>query len=68
MLPTLLLALLIVAICVVLLGVKIFFFGKKFPHFHISGNKDMKERGIDCVESQDKQARTPSPLAVKERK
>jgi hypothetical protein len=52
-----------------LLGVKVFFTKLgKFPHFHISGNKEMMKRGIDCVESQDRNARKPSRLAIKEKK
>ncbi len=38
-------------IAVMLLGVKIFFTKKgKFPHTHIHGNKEMQERGINCVQ------------------
>ncbi len=67
MLYTVLLALAVVAACVLLLGVRIFFADGRFPHFHISGNKEMKKRGIDCVESQDRRARRRSPFAVDER-
>ena len=50
MLGTLLITLLIVAICIVLLGVKVFFVkGGKFPNGHVSGNKAMRDRGIGCV-------------------
>ena len=53
MLGTLLITLLIVAICIVLLGVKVFFVkGGKFPNGHVSGNKAMRDRGIGCVQSQ----------------
>ena len=46
MLGTLLITLLIVAICIVLLGVKVFFVkGGKFPNGHVSGNKAMRDRG-----------------------
>lgn len=65
----LLFTLIIVALCVLFLGIKIFFVKDgKFPHFHISGNPEMEKRGIGCVESQDREAQTPSRLAVKERK
>lgn len=67
MLQTFLLALAFVAICVLLLGVRIFFFNAKFPHFHISGNKEMIKKGIGCVESQDAEARKRNPMAVNER-
>ena len=66
MLNTILLSLGFVAACVLLLGVRVFFVDGKFPHFHISGNKEMRRKGIDCVESQDKRARTRSPFAVDE--
>lgn len=58
MLVTLLTSLLIVAICIALLAVKILFVrGGKFPNTHISGNKAMRDRGIGCVQSQDREAR-----------
>ncbi len=63
---TVLLALAVVTACVLLLGIRIFFVGGRFPHFHISGNKEMQKRGIDCVESQDRRARRRSPFAVDE--
>ncbi|MBO7418477.1 MAG: hypothetical protein J6U14_06035 [Bacteroidaceae bacterium] len=67
MLYTMLITLAIVGICVLLLGVKVFFTKLgKFPHFHISGNKEMIKRGIDCVESQDRNARKSSRLAINE--
>lgn len=67
MLKVVLLTLLIVAISVALLGVKVFFFKNgRFPHYHISGNKEMYKRGITCVESQDKAARQRPLRAVDE--
>ena len=46
MLDTILITLLIVAICIVLLGVKVFFVkGGRFPNGHVSGNKAMRDRG-----------------------
>lgn len=68
MLKILLITLLIVAISVALLGIRIFFSkNRRFPHIHISGNKEMYKRGIGCVESQDKAAQRKSPFAVEER-
>lgn len=67
MLDTVLITLLIVAICVVLLGVKVFFVkGGKFPNGHVSGNKAMRDRGIGCVQSQDREARKKSRFSVDE--
>lgn len=57
MIETALITLLIVAVCIALLGVKIFFVkGGKFPNSHVSGNKAMRDRGIGCVQSQDREA------------
>lgn len=68
MLDTVLISLLIVAICILLLGLRIFFFkGKKFPNTHISGNKAMRDKGIGCVQSQDREARRENRLSVKEK-
>ena len=51
MLDTILITLLIVAICIVLLGVKVFFVkGGRFPNGHVSGNKAMRDRCIGCVQ------------------
>lgn len=67
MLVTLLTSLLIVAICIVLLAVKILFVrGGKFPNTHVSGSKAMRERGIGCVQSQDREARQKRRLSFKD--
>lgn len=67
MLDTLLITLLIVAICVALLGVKVFFVkGGKFPNGHVSGNKAMRERGIGCIQSQDREARRKPRFSINE--
>ncbi|MBP1613595.1 MAG: hypothetical protein H6Q13_1043 [Bacteroidetes bacterium] len=58
MLNTILITLLIVAICLGLLGLKVFFVrGGKFPNGHVSGNQVLKEKGISCAQSQDREAR-----------
>lgn len=69
MFRTLLFTLLIVAICVALLAIKIIVKKNgRFPNIHVGGNKEMRKRGIKCVQSQDRDARRPNPMAVKERK
>ena len=69
MLRTLLFTLLIIAICVALLAIKIIVKKNgRFPNIHVGGNKEMRKRGIKCVQSQDRDARRPNPMAVKERK
>lgn len=61
MLETVLITLLIVAICVLLLGVKVFFVkGGRFPNGHVSGNKALRKKGIGCVQSQDRAAQKKS--------
>ncbi len=67
MLGTLLITLLIVAICIVLLGVKVFFVkGGRFPNGHVSGNKAMRDRGIGCVQSQDREAQKKKRFSIDE--
>lgn len=68
MLKTLLITLLIVAICIALLSVKIIFKKNgRFPNTHVSGNKAMRKRGIGCVQSQDREAQHLNPHAIPER-
>ena len=50
----LVITLIVVAIAVFFLGIRIFLFGKKFPHTHIGGNKEMRKRGIVCAQSLDR--------------
>lgn len=67
MLYSVLLILLIVAISVLLLGVKVFFVkGGRFPNGHVSGNKAMRERGIGCVQSQDREAQRKPRFSIEE--
>lgn len=67
MLNTILISLLIVAISIVLLGVKILFVrGGKFPNTHVSGSKALREKGIGCVQSQDREAQKRRRLSFKE--
>lgn len=58
---------LILALCVFFMCVQIIF--KKhgrFPKTHVSSSKEMRKRGITCVQSQDRMARLANPHAVKE--
>lgn len=55
---TLLLTVIILVICVLLLGVRVFFVkGGKFPETHVSGNKALGKKGISCSRSQDRMER-----------
>ena len=42
-------------------------FKRKFPNTHVSGNKEMRKRGIGCVQSQDREARKENPQRKAER-
>lgn len=65
MLETIYLTAAIVAICVFFLCIGIIIKGK-FPSMHVSGNKEMRKRGIGCVQSQDREARKNNPHAIAE--
>ena len=68
MIETIIITMLIVAICLALLAIKIIFKKNgRFPNTHVSGNKAMRKRGIGCVQSQDREARAPKRIMVEER-
>jgi hypothetical protein len=64
----------LILVCSVIIGLSLFFlcikiiFKKngRFPNTHVSGNKAMRQRGINCIQSQEFEMRTTSPNAVKE--
>lgn len=57
MFQVLIVVILIVLVAVLLLGFRIFFVkGGRFPNIHIGGSKAMKDRGIGCATSQDREA------------
>ncbi len=67
MLYTLLITLLIVAICLALLGIRMLLVkGGKFPNGHVSGSQAMRDRGVTCVQSQDREARQKPRISVSE--
>lgn len=69
MFETILITVLIVAICIALLAIKILIKKNgKFPNTHVSGSKAMRERGIGCVQSQDREARKKKNISVKEKR
>lgn len=58
----------IVAISIALLCIKLIVLPNgKFASSHISDNKEMRKRGIHCVQSMDKIMRRENPNKVKER-
>jgi hypothetical protein len=57
----------IVFIAIILLCVKLIFVRNgKFSSMHIGDSKEMKRRGIHCVQSMDAMARKENPYKVKE--
>lgn len=54
---SILIPVIIVLIAIALLGVRVFFTKKgEFPNIHIGGSKAMKQRGIACATTQDRDA------------
>ena len=67
MIETIIITMLIVAICLALLAIKIIFKKNgRFPNTHVSGSKAMRQRGIGCVQSQDREAQKKNPNAIPE--
>lgn len=67
MLKITLITVLIVAICILLLGFKLFFVkGGKFPNGHVSGNKYLRKKGVTCAQSQDREAQRRSRFSLDE--
>ncbi len=63
MLKTILITIVIIAVVVLLLGIKVFFVkGGKFPDMHISANKEMQRKGISCAVSTDARDRNRKTL------
>ena len=55
MLQTIIISFIILSIAILLMGVRIFFTKKgTFPNTHISGSQAMKDRGITCASSQER--------------
>lgn len=49
-LPVVLLSIGLLAVCVLLLGVRIFFVkGGKFPSSHVHDNPELRKRGLGCA-------------------
>lgn len=66
MLKTMIFATCMMLIAMLLLSIGIMLKGK-FPNLHVSGNKAMRQRGIGCVQSQDREARRANPHSIEER-
>ncbi len=58
MVQTIIISIIVLAIAIMLMGVRIFFTKNgTFPNTHISGSQPMKDRGITCASSQERDAR-----------
>lgn len=69
MLKVMLLCVLIIAIAMILLAIRIILIKDgKFSSQHISQSKEMRKRGIHCVQSMDRIMSMDNPHAIKERK
>ena len=56
MLKTIIISFILLAVAILLMGIRIFFTKKgTFPNTHISGSQAMKDRGISCATSQERQ-------------
>lgn len=68
MVETILITLLIVAISLLLLGGESILYegGGKFPNGHVSGNKELRKKGIGCAQSQDREAQKKSRFSIDE--
>ena len=68
MIETLLISALIIAIAMVFFLVRVLFVKQgEFKSQHIHDSEAMKERGIHCVMDQDRELRTKSKFAVREK-
>ena len=56
-----------IAVGMALLCIKLFF-GQKFVHLHIDGNKPLNKKGIHCVQSMDARERKVNLHRISERK
>ena len=66
MIKTLLLGIAILFIAIMLMGIKVFFTKKgEFPNTHIGGSRAMRDRGISCATSQDREASNRENLIEK---
>ena len=58
MVQTIIISIIVLAIAIMLMGVRVFFTKKgNFPNTHISASQAMKERGISCASSQERDIR-----------
>lgn len=66
MLKVLLASIIFVGLCVIGLGVNIFFRNKPFPETEVSRNKDMRRLGIKCMHQLDSELHKAGEAAKEE--
>ena len=67
MLQAFLVSAILLIIGVLILGFRIFFIKNgEFPNIHIGGNKGLKEKGVHCATTQDREAQKVKSLTNKE--
>ena len=58
---TVIISIIILLAAVLMLGLRVFFVkGGKFPNIHIGGIKALKDKGVNCATTQDREARKKS--------
>lgn len=66
MIQTIIVGAILLFIVILLMGIRVFFTKKgEFPDIHISNHQAMKDRGIRCATSQDREARNRIDLLDK---
>lgn len=69
MLKLFLICVVIIAFCFIFLAIGIILKKNgRFPNMHVGNSKAMRERGIGCNQSQDREARRDNPHRIKETK
>lgn len=59
----------IVAVAMLLLCIRVVLLpGGRFRSFHVGESREMRKRGIHCVQSMDRMERRPNPHALSERR
>lgn len=67
MLQAFIVSAILLIIGILILGFRIFFIKNgEFPNIHIGGNKGLKDQGVHCATTQDREAQKVKPLTNKE--
>jgi len=67
MLQAFIVSAILLIIGILILGYRIFFTKNgEFPNIHIGGNKGLKDQGVHCATTQDREAQKSKPLTNNE--